>query len=436
MAIYIHIPFCKRRCVYCDFYFVTSSENTDRFVYAVIEEIISKKGLLTDEVKTIYFGGGTPSLLYADALSRILNAVSQSFSLNSSLEITLEANPEHITEPYLQDIKLVGINRLSLGVQSFSDAKLSRLTRHHSAVDSITSVEKALCIIGNVNVDLMFGESSETLNEWAMDVEQLINLSPPHVSTYGLTVEPKTPLERAIRLNKIPALNETVQAEAFLHAMEKLEQAGYEHYEVSNFAKTKMNVSIQCESNRSLHNQHYWNRVPYLGFGPSAHSFLLCPNQKRFSNKRDLMAYIQNPINAYDFEEVLSSENVRNETIMLGLRQNKGINLDELQEQYKPSVWGLDNANGGVQVQPPNAMSSVTNVQNQINNAQKSPNYESYANLALDYFPLMRDSLHTSINLGFFQLDGGLGTVWFDNQQYYEIALRPVFLHFGNLDLG
>ncbi len=326
-GLYFHIPFCRRRCTYCDFYFVTNRALIERFLDALEAEVHARADLFCDEtISTIYFGGGTPSMLSAKQLDHILSLVQKKFRLDSDLELTLEANPEDLTESLLQDYAHVGINRLSIGTQAFSDEKLKWLSRKHTAAESIVSVERAHRWFKNISIDLIFGTAGETLSDWQRELELAVSLSPEHISAYSLTVEPFTPLSKLIARGKCMRPNDSLQTEMFLLAMEFLESHGFEHYEVSNYARPNF---------RSRHNSSYWQRIPYVGFGPSAHSFFRqAGNEIRSANQRSLNRYLENPTDAHDLREVLSDLDRFNETVLLSLRQREGLSLELLAKNF------------------------------------------------------------------------------------------------------
>ncbi len=326
-GLYFHIPFCRRRCLYCDFYFVTNRALIERFLGALSEEVVARSALFSDElITTIYFGGGTPSMLSASQLAEILSLVQKSFHLDSCLEITLEANPEDLTDLRLRDYAHVGINRLSIGVQSFNDKKLKVLSRQHRATDSLAVVEQARRWFQNISIDLIFGTEGETLSDWQRELEIAVLLSPEHISAYSLTIEPATPLAKLIEGGLRTHPIESLQAEMFLLTMDFLEAHGFEHYEVSNYARPNF---------RARHNSSYWERVPYLGFGPSAHSFFRQARQEiRTANAPSLARYLENPLSAEDFRETLSDLDRFNETVLLSLRRREGLSIELLQKTF------------------------------------------------------------------------------------------------------
>lgn len=320
-GLYFHIPFCRRRCHYCDFYFVTNTALTGKFLDAVETEVSVRAPLLMGQtIDTIYFGGGTPSMLTGGEIARLVEVAHRNFSVSPSAEITLEANPEDLTADTLRDFKLAGVSRLSLGTQAFTDGKLIALSRHHTAADALRCVELARSVFDNLSLDLIFGAAGETIDSWRREVEIALSLQPEHLSTYSLTIEPQTPLEWLISRGKIIAPVDELQSDMFMLAMAQLRGAGYLHYEVSNFA---------LPGKESKHNRNYWRRVPYLGFGPSAHSFIgVEKTQRRFANRASLSDYLAAPANAEEFTETLSEVDIFNETLMLSLRQGTGFSMD------------------------------------------------------------------------------------------------------------
>ncbi len=326
-GLYIHIPFCRRRCNYCDFYFVTNSALIADFLAALSKELTARASLLDGHViETLYFGGGTPSMLSSKDLSSILNLIFRTYTVASNLEFTLEVNPEDADVPYFSALKELGINRISLGIQSFCDTKLRWLSREHTAAQSRHALELAQTYFSNVSVDLIFGIEGETLTEWETELATVLSFQPQHVSAYALTIEPRTLLEKLIKRGQRQPPLDAVQADMFVCTMHTLQAAGYEHYEVSNFAKPHY---------LSRHNRAYWQRVPYLGFGPSAHSFITMPHhEERFANHANLKVYLQSPEHALAFREILTPKDIFNEMVLLGLRQKSGLNLSELQKKF------------------------------------------------------------------------------------------------------
>ncbi|MCS7083156.1 MAG: radical SAM family heme chaperone HemW [Bacteroidetes bacterium] len=330
-GLYIHVPFCRRRCPYCDFYLVTTLSYRDAFVEAVRRELILWAPQWQQvRFDTLYFGGGTPSQLSVEQLERIMEAVHRHLHLEP-LEVTLEANPEDLSPEYLRALRRLGFTRLSLGVQAFQESRLRFLGRQHGQED----VRRALDWIeklgfSSYNLDLIFGLPGEEAPMWDAELKTLLALRPPHVSCYSLTVEPRTVLSRAIARGLVPSPDETRQAELFLQTHARLSEAGYLHYEVSNYAL--------C-GHEARHNSKYWRHRPYLGLGPSAHSFRwLGPDRaERWANVRSLRRYLtlldahQLPI---EERETLGPEALLTEALLLGLRLREGVSLAELAARY------------------------------------------------------------------------------------------------------
>ena len=317
-GLYIHIPFCRSRCPYCDFAFdVGKTHLAERYTDAVIREFqtrLPRFGRRT-VFDTVYFGGGTPSEVPPEALRQILDAARSLSHISPEAEITAEANPEdHARFP---ELAAMGINRLSLGIQALDNPTLRALGRRHTAAEATAAVGAARRAgFGNLNVDLIFSAPRQTASAWRDTLDRVVDLGPEHVSVYGLTIETGTAFDRRLKKNRLPLPPEDAQAEMYEIAQEKLRQAGYLQYEVSNFAQP---------GSACLHNIGCWDRRPYLGIGLSAHSFF---NNRRTWNIRPLMAYIgsvETSGAAVEEEELLSSRDRRVEQVMLGLRRVNGI---------------------------------------------------------------------------------------------------------------
>lgn len=322
-GIYIHIPFCKQACSYCDFHFTTTFEKyRTHLINALCEEIILRKNEIPEsEIKSIYFGGGTPSLLTIQELSQILEAVKENFTINKECEITLECNPDDISEKILKDWKSQGINRLSVGVQSFMDQDLTWMNRAHDAhqaQEALTLVKKASI---PMTLDLIYGLPGTSNDDWEQNIEKALAFLPEHISAYCLTIEPKTKLFHKIQKGKITPCSEEEQAEQFDLLVDVLRKNGYEQYEISNFAK---------EGFYAVHNSAYWTGRPYLGIGPSAHSFDgQFTRQWNINNNSKYIKGIKNK-NPFVDQEVLSHEDRFNEMILTGLRTKWGVDLNAL----------------------------------------------------------------------------------------------------------
>ncbi len=322
-GIYIHIPFCRQACHYCNFHFSTSLLYKEELVKALVAEIGLQKNFTgDDEVETIYFGGGTPSLLDDQELRSILDKIFQEFSVAKDAEITLEANPDDITEEKSDQWIKAGVNRLSIGVQSFFEEDLQWMNRAHNAQQAMDNTQLAIGKFPNVTIDLIYGLPGLTNEKWQKNVETAIALNIPHISCYALTIEPKTPLDKMIREHKKENVDPDKQSEQFLLLMEWLEEAGYEHYEISNFAKPGM---------RSRHNSSYWEGKKYLGIGPSAHSYNGMIRQWNISNNQQYINSIKQGFVPFEKEELTENQKL-NEYIMTSLRTMEGISLEKIKE--------------------------------------------------------------------------------------------------------
>ncbi len=317
-GIYIHIPFCRQACHYCNFHFTTSLRYKDELVKALAKETELQKNYLGDEtVETIYFGGGTPSLLDIEDLILIIEKIKNTFPIYAAAEITLEANPDDITEEKLIQWKETGISRLSIGIQSFFDEDLRWMNRAHIAQQAVSSLQLAVKYFNNITIDLIYGVPGLTDERWKQNVDTAIALNIPHLSCYALTVEQKTPLDKMIRDQKKENVDPDKQSKQFLLLMQWLEDAGYEHYEISNFAKPGL---------RSRHNSSYWQRKKYLGIGPSAHSFDGNSRQWNISNNQKYIESVEKGIFPFE-KEILTEQQKLNEYIMTSLRTIEGLDL-------------------------------------------------------------------------------------------------------------
>jgi len=324
-GIYIHIPFCRQACHYCNFHFSTSLRYKNEFLTALLKEMelfsAADRSTHAESIGTIYFGGGTPSLLLPDEIQKIIERINNHFQVETGAEITLEANPDDITREKLEGWKQAGVNRLSLGIQSFFEEDLKWMNRAHNANQAKDNLKLALAWFPNITIDLIYGTPELTNEKWKQNVEKVIAMNIPHLSCYALTVEPKTPLDKMIRLHQSPGVDLDKQSEQFLLLMEWLENAGYEHYEISNFAKPE---------HRSRHNSSYWQGKKYIGFGPSAHSFDGKIRWWNVSNNNLYIQSIHNNILPVE-KEVLTATQQMNEFIMISLRTMEGLDLDRLQ---------------------------------------------------------------------------------------------------------
>jgi oxygen-independent coproporphyrinogen III oxidase len=326
-GIYIHIPFCKQACNYCNFHFSVSLGNKAKMVAAIVKEILLPQTFIeTKNIDTIYFGGGTPSILQVEDLQAILNAIKQKFSLAKEAEITLEANPDDINPTILQQWKAFGINRLSVGLQSFDEAELKWMNRAHNAAQSLQCIEDIQAAgFTNFSVDLIYGSPLQSQEILKNNFNIIAQKNIPHISCYALTVEDGTVLNKLINDKKSPAVNTAMQAEQFQLLLKLMEENGYEQYEISNFCKP---------NNRSIHNSSYWQGKAYYGFGPSAHSYNGI-NKRRWNvaNNSLYLQAIEKNIIPYE-EEILTSTQQINEYIMTALRTKEGIVLQKIENDF------------------------------------------------------------------------------------------------------
>lgn len=324
-GIYIHIPFCKQACHYCDFHFSTSLKKKDELVQALVKELrLRSQELLNQSVETIYFGGGTPSLLTNDELGLLIDEVYSNFNVSEYPEITLEANPDDLSNQRLFELTNTRINRLSIGIQSFFDDDLQSMNRVHSANEAKECLEIATQYFDNITIDLIYGIPNMSPEKWNENLQIAFNFGVPHVSSYALTVEPKTALDTFIKRGTYPPIDEELALQHFNHLVEQTKKQGFVQYEISNFGKPDY---------FSKHNTSYWLGEHYLGIGPSAHSF---NGKERSWNVSNNTKYIQS-IQSHKIPstiEQLSLNNQFNEYVMTGLRTIWGISLDTIQTKF------------------------------------------------------------------------------------------------------
>lgn len=327
-GIYIHIPFCRQACHYCNFHFSTSLRYKNDFVAALLKEIElqSTNNYLENRlIETIYFGGGTPSLLSNEEVNTILNKLQEQFVVSPGAEITLEANPDDITDEKLAGWKAAGINRLSIGIQSLFDEDLQWMNRAHTANDAKQVIQKARDAgFDNFTVDLIYGTPGLTDDKWKQNMDWVLQQNITHLSCYALTVEEKTPLDKQIRLHQKVDIDHEQQSRQFIMLMEAMKQAGFEHYEISNFAKP---------GHRSKHNSSYWYGIHYLGLGPSAHSFNGNSRQWNVANNQQYIQSLQENIIPFEKEELTQTQQL-NEYIMTSLRLMEGCSLSFIKEKF------------------------------------------------------------------------------------------------------
>ncbi len=326
-GIYIHIPFCKQACSYCDFHFSTSLKSKEAFVSSLIREIELQKNYLGQDAKieTVYFGGGTPSLLSAYELDRIFKTLYDTFSIDKNAEITLEANPDDLSKTKLKELKSSPVNRLSIGIQSFFDADLKLMNRAHTAQHAENCIKESLQTgFENITIDLIYGTPGLTNENWKKNLEKAFSFGISHLSSYSLTVEQKTPLDNYIKKGKVKPVDEGQSAEQFLILMGETAKNGYEQYEISNFCKPGFH---------SRHNSNYWKGIKYLGLGPSAHSFDGNSRQWNVSNNfKYIQSISENKVPSE--KEILTTEQKFNEYMMIGLRTSTGISLEKVKAEF------------------------------------------------------------------------------------------------------
>lgn len=327
-GIYIHIPFCRQACSYCDFYFVTRQQLKEPFIENLLREIQSYRdtSFVRETVETVYIGGGTPSLLTIEELKRIFDTLDQVFDL-SPVEVTLEMNPDDVSETYLEQLRDLGINRASMGVQSFQPGLLDNMHRAHDRNEALECLE-LLSVTGfeTYSTDLIYGNPGQTMEELEEDLEILLDFDPPHVSAYSLTIEPNTRLGKQVELGRIDPPADDAVAEQFDLVIDTLDGRGLRQYEVSNFSKPGY---------EAVHNSRYWNHANYLGLGPAAHSFWWNDEgARRWENPADVQAYIEKNGNMNVNEEVLGMGQLAEERLMLGLRTREGVGITELENRY------------------------------------------------------------------------------------------------------
>ena len=329
--IYLHIPFCKQKCSYCNFHFSTSLQFKEEMISALKKEIFLRKDELENKnLKSLYFGGGTPSILKVDELQSIIDEVLKYYSFDPDIEITLEANPDDLTQNFLKDLSKTEINRLSIGTQSFYEPDLKMMNRAHNASEAESSIKRAQDFgLENISVDLIYGSPTSDFEIFKKNLQKIIELQVPHVSAYALTVEPKTALSSWISEGKIAAPNESEQNQEFFYMTDFLKDHGFDHYEISNFGKPNFH---------SKHNSAYWKYQEYLGIGPSAHSYN-GRNERSWNianNKKYIDSLGQN--NLPKETEILTQNEQFNEMLMIGLRTIWGVNMFDLKMKFPTEI--------------------------------------------------------------------------------------------------
>ena len=330
-GIYIHIPFCKQACHYCDFHFSTSLKLKSNLVEAILTEIDLRIPYLKDKnIETIYFGGGTPSLLSEKELFLIIEKLYKTYNVSSHAEITLEANPDDLNIDKLKELKRLEINRLSIGLQSFNDEELIWMNRAHTAAESEASVKRSQDKgFENISIDLIYGSKFSNLTNWKKTLDKTIALDVKHISSYNLTIEDKTKLGHDFKVKKEMAIDDEKSSELFLEMIDRLEKNKFIHYEISNFGK---------ENWFSNHNSNYWKGIDYIGFGPSAHSFDGVSRQWNISNNSLYIKNVNDTNESYFEKELLSEADQFNEYILTSLRTIWGIDAEVLKNKFSSEI--------------------------------------------------------------------------------------------------
>ncbi|MGX5687672.1 radical SAM family heme chaperone HemW [Arcticibacter tournemirensis] len=325
-GIYFHIPFCKKACYYCDFHFSTSLKYKDELLLSMHRELELQKGYLEGHViETIYFGGGTPSVLNASEIQKLIDHVADTRTVLPNAEITMEANPDDLSAAHVGALRNTSVNRFSIGIQSFYEEDLQWMNRAHTAAEADSSVKRVQDAgFENITLDLIYGFPLLTDEKWQANIRKVIELEVPHISAYSMTVEDRTALAHFIKKGKQAAMNESQSAQQFVLLMDTLKEAGYEHYEISNFARP---------DKYSRHNTNYWKGIPYLGIGPSAHSFNGISRQWNIANNPKYIESLSQDTLPAEIE-ILSLADRINEYIMTSLRTMWGMDLNKVEQDF------------------------------------------------------------------------------------------------------
>lgn len=344
-GLYIHIPFCRSRCIYCGFYSTTCLSRRRDYVDALCAEMRLRAAdtLFSRQIDTVYLGGGTPSLLTAEQLSRLFLYIYNVYEVSPVAEVTMECNPDDIDDGFVKMLSQLPVNRVSMGAQTFSDARLRFLHRRHRAEQVVSAVGLLRGAgISNISIDLMYGFPNETIEEWHADIDAALSLGVEHISAYALSYEPGTPLCRMLEEGSVSELDEEMQRQMYYDLKDRLESAGYEHYELSNFAKIEEEGKKNGMGFRSRHNSSYWNHTAYLGIGAGAHSY--DGKRHRQWNVSDLDAYIRAigkgslPAEGEDLDD----DTFYDEQVMTRLRTSEGLPLAQLPAPRR--AWCLSQA--------------------------------------------------------------------------------------------
>ena len=331
-GIYIHIPFCKQRCTYCDFYTEVAPQFIQVLIDSIVRELnIRKLYLQNSPINTIYFGGGTPSILSNEQFLLIFEAIYRLFTVAEDAEITFEANPDDLTPGFLTSLQALPFNRISIGIQSFDDKDLKRINRRHTskqAVEAVKNAQKAG--FGNISIDLIYGLPFQTLEAWGDQLDMALSLNIQHISAYGLTYEEGTELWKQRENGEIEVVDDLVMNEMYLLLLDKIKTKGFEAYEISNFA---------LPGYQSRHNSAYWKQEPYLGIGPSAHSYDIVSRQWNIASITDYIKAINSGSDFYEREE-LSLNDRYNDFVMVSLRTAEGLDVKIMEKDFGPELAG------------------------------------------------------------------------------------------------
>ena len=330
-GIYIHIPFCKRRCIYCDFFSTTQSEKKPTYIHALCQELEMRKNYLEgEEIETIYLGGGTPSQLTEEELNKIFTSLYNIYKVKEDAEITLEANPDDLTPEYVSMLRRLPINRISMGIQTFQEETLKLLHRRHTARQAIEAFQRCReAGFRNISIDLMYGLPGETLDTWKEDLQQAIALHPEHISAYHLIYEEGTALWKLRDEHQVEEADEDLSVTLFKNLIDELKQAGYQHYEISNFCLPRLH---------SRHNSSYWTGKKYLGCGPSAHSFNGSSRQWNIASLDNYLKGIASGKPNYEIEE-LDLYTRYNDFVITSIRTCWGMSLSRLRSEYGEELY-------------------------------------------------------------------------------------------------
>jgi putative oxygen-independent coproporphyrinogen III oxidase len=326
-GLYFHIPFCRKACRYCDFHFsVSLAQKTELLKAMLIEIEQSQNNYVKQNVDSIYFGGGTPSVLNENEISTLLEAAYKIFSISDSVEFSFEANPDDLKPDYISLLKNLGVNRLSIGIQSFRDVDLQLMRRSHNSIQAVEAVQYAQTRgIDNISIDLIYGFPGLSNSDWEENIKKALNLKIPHISAYHLTFEPGTIFDHWRKKGRIFPMDEEESLRQFEMLKLMLEENGFLHYEISNFGKPKF---------FSKHNSNYWKQIPYIGIGPSAHSYDGNERKWNISSNNKYIEYLQKSGSNYFEKEILTTKDKYNEYMLTGLRTMWGIDLIQIEQRF------------------------------------------------------------------------------------------------------